>query len=112
MRAAFAAAGPVDVIIHLVHAIGQPGVFAIAITPPPRTSPKPRRMPASAASCTSAGVAPDDDIVRYHLAGRAEVADALTMDGGPDVVSLGAAVMIGVGRHRSRWSATSATGCC
>ena len=96
VRAAFAAAGPVDVIYYLVHAIGQPGFRD--------------RDNAAAANVAEAakdagvgrivylgGFVPDDDILSDHLAGRAEVADALTVDGGPDVVWLGAAVIIGAG---------------
>ena len=96
VRAAFAAAGPVDVIYYLVHAIGQPGFRD--------------RDNAAAANVAEAakdagvgrivylgGFVPDDDILSDHLAGRAEVADALTVDGGPEVVWLGAAVIIGAG---------------
>ena len=96
VRAAFAAAGPVDVIYYLVHAIGQPGFRD--------------RDNAAAANVAQAakdagvgrivylgGFVPDDDILSDHLAGRAEVADALTVDGGPEVVWLGAAVIIGAG---------------
>ena len=96
VRAAFAAAGPVDVIYYLVHAIGQPGFRD--------------RDNAAAANVAQAakdagvgrivylgGFVPDDDILSDHLAGRAEVADALTVDDGPEVVWLGAAVIIGAG---------------
>ena len=96
VRAAFAAAGPVDVIYYLVHAIGQPGFRD--------------RDNAAAANVAEAakdagvgrivylgGFVPDGDILSDHLAGRAEVADALTVDGGPEVVWLGAAVIIGAG---------------
>lgn len=74
---------PVDVIYYLVHAIGQPGFR--------------ERDNAAAANVAEAakdagvgrivylgGFIPDDDILSEHLAGRAEVADALTVDGGPE----------------------------
>jgi uncharacterized protein YbjT (DUF2867 family) len=95
-RAALAAAGPVDVIYYLVHAIGQPG-FRDA-----------DRAAAGnvAAAAKDAGVGrivylggfvPSDEALSEHLASRAEVAEALTIDGGPEVVWLGAAVIFGAG---------------
>ena len=51
VRAAFAAAGPVDVIYYLVHAIGQPG-FRDRDNAAAANVAEPRRMPASAALCT------------------------------------------------------------
>jgi uncharacterized protein YbjT (DUF2867 family) len=95
-RAALVAAGPVDVIYYLVHAIGQPG-FRDA-----------DRAAAGnvAAAAKDAGVrrvvylggfVPSDEGLSEHLASRAEVAEALTIDGGPEVVWLGAAVIFGAG---------------
>ncbi|HRD13380.1 MAG TPA: NAD-dependent epimerase, partial [Mycobacterium sp.] len=43
------------------------------------------------------GFVPDGDTLSEHLAGRAEVADALSVEGGPELVWLGAAVIIGAG---------------
>ena len=43
------------------------------------------------------GFVPDDDELSEHLTSRAEVAHALSVDGGPDVVWLGAAMIIGSG---------------
>jgi uncharacterized protein YbjT (DUF2867 family) len=98
VRAAFAAAGPVDVVYYLVHAIGQPG-FRDA-----------DRVAAGnlAAAATDAAVRrivylggfvpdPDDGELSEHLTSRAEVAQALTVDGGPEVVWLGAALIFGAG---------------
>ena len=96
VRAGLAAAGPIDVIYYLVHAIGQPG-FRDA-----------DRAAAGnvAAAAKDAGVGrivylggfvPSDEGLSEHLASRAEVAEALTIDGGPDVVWLGAAVIFGAG---------------
>ena len=96
---AFAAAGQVDVVYYLVHAIGQPG-FRDA-----------DRAAAGnvAAAAKGAGVQrivylggfvpddPDDGALSEHLTSRAEVAQALTIDGGPEVVWLGAALIFGAG---------------
>jgi uncharacterized protein YbjT (DUF2867 family) len=98
-RAAFAGAGPIDVVYYLVHAIGQPGF---------------RDADRSAAGNVAAAakdanvrrivylggfvpVDPDDGELSEHLTSRAEVAEALTVDGGPELVWLGAAVIFGAG---------------
>ncbi|GFG74985.1 NAD(P)H-binding protein [Mycobacterium botniense] len=95
-RAALTAAGPADVLYYLVHGIGQPG-FRDA---------DPKAAANVAAAAKDAGVrrivylggfTPDDDNLSEHLASRAEVAAALTVDGGPEVVWLGAAMIIGSG---------------
>ena len=99
VRGAFDAAGPVDVVYYLVHAIGQPG-FRDA-----------DRAAAGniAAAAKDAAVRrivylggfvpddPDDGALSEHLTSRAEVAQALTIDGGPEVVWLGAALIFGAG---------------
>jgi uncharacterized protein YbjT (DUF2867 family) len=93
---AFAEAGPIDVVYYLVHGIGQPD-FREADN---------RAAAAVAAAAKTAGVrrivylggfVPDGDELSEHLASRAEVAEALTVPGGPDVVWLGAAMIIGAG---------------
>ncbi|WNG86343.1 NAD(P)H-binding protein [Mycobacterium sp. ITM-2016-00317] len=93
---AFTDAGPVDVLYYLVHGIGQPG-FREADN---------RAAANVAVAAKAAGVrrivylggfVPDGDVLSEHLASRAEVAAALTIDGGPDVVWLGAAIIIGAG---------------
>ena len=95
-HAGLAAAGPVDVVYYLVHAIGQPD-FRDA-----------DRAAAGnvAAAAKDAGVGrivylggfvPSDEKLSEHLASRAEVAEALTIEGGPEVVWLGAAVIFGAG---------------
>lgn len=93
---AFGVAGPIDVVYYLVHGIGQPGfrdADNLAATNVAR-------------SATAAGVkrivylggfVPDDGELSEHLASRAEVAEALTIDGGPEVVWLGAAIILGAG---------------
>jgi uncharacterized protein YbjT (DUF2867 family) len=96
VRQAFTDAGPVEVVYYLVHGIGQPG-FREADN----------RAAANVAAVAKAagvrrivylgGFVPDGDSLSEHLASRAEVAAALTIDGGPDVVWLGAAIIIGAG---------------
>lgn len=98
-RQAFAEAGPVDVVYYLVHGIGQPG-FREADN---------RAAANVAAAAKAAGVrrivylggfvpdGPDGGLLSEHLASRAEVAHALQVDGGPDLVWLGAAIVLGAG---------------
>lgn len=95
-RAVFANCGPIDVVYYLVHAIGQPG-FRDAD----------RAAAANlAAAAKDAGVGrivylggfvPADQHLSEHLASRAEVAEALSIPGGPELVWLGAAMIIGAG---------------
>jgi uncharacterized protein YbjT (DUF2867 family) len=100
VRAAFAscedAAGSVDVIYYLVHAIGQ------------RDFRDADRAAAAnvAAAARDAGVrrivylggfVPAGEALSEHLTSRAEVADALTIEDGPELVWLGEAMIIGAG---------------
>jgi uncharacterized protein YbjT (DUF2867 family) len=98
-HAAFAAAGGVDVVYYLVHAIGQPD-FRDAD----------RAAAANvAAAAKDAGVRrivylggfvpedPADGDLSEHLTSRAEVAEALSVEGGPELVWLGAALIFGAG---------------
>jgi uncharacterized protein YbjT (DUF2867 family) len=94
--AAFAEAGRLDVVYYLVHGIGEPD-FRDADN----------RAAANVANAAKAagvrrivylgGFVPDDDELSEHLASRAEVAHSLSVDGGADVVWLGAAMIIGSG---------------
>jgi uncharacterized protein YbjT (DUF2867 family) len=102
-EAAFAssgdAAGPIDVVYYLVHGIGQPGF---------READKAAAANVAAAA-RDAGVRrivylggfvpddPEDKALSEHLTSRAEVADALMVEDGPDLVWLGAAMIIGAG---------------
>jgi len=95
-KEAFTEAGPVDVVYYLVHGIGQPD-FRDADN---------RAAANVAAAARDAGVrrivylggfVPDGDELSEHLTSRAEVAHALTLDDGPEVVWLGAAMIIGAG---------------
>lgn len=95
-QAALDAAGPIDVVYYLVHAIGQP-----------RFRDADRASAANvAAAARDAGVrrivylggfVPSGEELSDHLASRAEVAEALTVPDGPELVWLGAAVIIGAG---------------
>jgi uncharacterized protein YbjT (DUF2867 family) len=95
-RTAFTEAGPIDVVYYLVHGIGQPDF---------RDADK-RAATNVAAAAREAGVrrivylggfVPDEEDLSEHLSSRAEVAHCLSIDGGPDVVWLGAAMIIGSG---------------
>ncbi|MGZ4528175.1 MAG: NAD(P)H-binding protein [Mycobacterium sp.] len=96
VRAAFDGSGPVDVVYYLVHAIGQPGFRDVDNAAAANL----------AAAARDAGVrrivylggfVPADEELSEHLAGRAEVAGALTVPDGPELVWLGAAIIIGAG---------------
>jgi uncharacterized protein YbjT (DUF2867 family) len=99
VHAAFTSAGRVDVVYYLVHAIGQPD-FRDAD----------RAAAANvAAAAKGAGVRrivylggfvpedPADGDLSEHLTSRAEVAEALSVAGGPELVWLGAALIFGAG---------------
>jgi uncharacterized protein YbjT (DUF2867 family) len=98
-RAAFAAAGPVDVVYYLVHAIGQPGFREADHTAAGNVAAATKD--ANVRRIVYLGgfvpVEPDDGELSEHLTSRAEVAEALTVDGGPELVWLGAAVIFGAG---------------
>lgn len=96
LKVAFATAGEVDVVYYLVHGIGQADYREAD-----------RKAAANmAAAAREAGVrrivylggfVPDDGALSEHLTSRAEVAEALTIDDGPELVWLGAAIIIGAG---------------
>ncbi|HEY2085154.1 MAG TPA: NAD(P)H-binding protein, partial [Mycobacterium sp.] len=98
-RAAFAGAGPIDVVYYLVHAIGQPGFRDADHAAAGNVAAAAKD--ANARRIVYLGgfvpVDPDDGELSEHLTSRAEVAEALTMDGGPELVWLGAAVIFGAG---------------
>ncbi len=96
VSAALSAAGAVDVLYYLVHGIGATD-FREADN---------RAAANVAAAAAAAGVGrivylggfvPDGDELSEHLASRAEVAEALHVPGGAEVVWLGAAMIIGAG---------------
>jgi uncharacterized protein YbjT (DUF2867 family) len=96
VKTAFADAGPIDVVYYLVHGIGQPGFrdndnrAAANVATAARDSGVGRIV-------YLGGFVPEGDDLSEHLTSRAEVADALSIDGGPEVVWLGAAMIIGAG---------------
>jgi uncharacterized protein YbjT (DUF2867 family) len=95
-QAALDAAGPVDVIYYLVHAIGQRDfrdadqVAAANVAAAARDAGVRRIV-------YLGGFVPADEALSEHLTSRAEVADALTVEDGPELVWLGAAMIIGAG---------------
>jgi uncharacterized protein YbjT (DUF2867 family) len=95
-KSAFAEAGPIDVMYYLVHGIGQPDFrhadnLAAANVANAAKEAGVRRI------VYLGGFVPDDHELSEHLMSRAEVAHALNVDGGADVVWLGAAMIIGAG---------------
>lgn len=89
-------AGPIDVVYYLVHAIGQPGF---------RDADRAAAANVGAAAKTAGvgrivylgGFVPSDEGLSEHLTSRAEVAAALSVEGGAEVVWLGAAIIVGAG---------------
>lgn len=88
--------GPVDVIYYLVHAIGQPG-FRDADREAASNVAEAAKNAGVRRIVYLGGFVPSEEKLSEHLASRAEVAEALTVDGGADVVWLGAAVIFGAG---------------
>lgn len=96
IRAAFGVAGPVDVVYYLVHGIGQPG-FRDADNRAAGHVAEGARDAGVKRIVYLGGFVPEDGELSEHLTSRAEVAEALSIDGGPEVVWLGAAMIIGAG---------------
>ncbi|WP_284225138.1 NAD(P)H-binding protein [Mycobacterium antarcticum] len=96
VASALIVAGPVDVLYYLVHGIGQSGyrdadnIAAANVARAAKDAGVQRIV-------YLGGFVPDAGELSEHLTSRAEVAEALTIDGGPDVVWLGAAIIIGAG---------------
>ena len=95
-RHALESTGPIDVLYYLVHGIGQPG-FREADNRAAANVANAAKNAGVRRIVYLGGFVPDDDNLSEHLSSRAEVADALSVDGGPDVVWLGAAIIIGAG---------------
>jgi uncharacterized protein YbjT (DUF2867 family) len=98
-RAAFAlcrdAAGPVDVVYYPVHGIGQPGFRDADRTAAANVAVAARH--AGVRRIVYLGGFVPQETLSQHLASRAEVAQALTVECGPELVWLGAAMIIGAG---------------
>jgi uncharacterized protein YbjT (DUF2867 family) len=95
-KQAFADAGPVDVLYYLVHGIGQPD-FRDADNRAAANVANAAKEAGVRRIVYLGGFVPDDEELSEHLTSRAEVAHALSVDGGADVVWLGAAMIIGSG---------------
>ena len=95
-RAAFAEAKPVDVVYYLVHGIGQPD-FRDADNAAAANVAEAAKEAGVGRIVYLGGFVPEEGDLSEHLTSRAEVAEALTIDGGPEVVWLGAAMIIGAG---------------
>ncbi len=95
-RKAFAQTGPIDVVYYLVHGIGEPG-FREADNRAAATVASEAKDAGVRRIVYLGGFVPADEDLSEHLTSRAEVAHSLSIDGGPDVVWLGAAMIIGAG---------------
>jgi uncharacterized protein YbjT (DUF2867 family) len=95
-KKSFADAGPIDVVYYLVHGIGQPD-FREADNRAAAIVANAAKEAGVGRIVYLGGFVPDDDELSEHLTSRAEVAHALSIEGGPDVVWLGAAMIIGSG---------------
>ena len=93
---AFAEAGPIDVVYDLVHGIGQPD-FRDADNAAATNVAEAAKAAGVRRIVYLGGFVPEDGELSEHLTSRAEVAAALSIDGGPEVVWLGAAMIIGAG---------------
>lgn len=96
VRAAFAESGGIDVVYYLVHAIGRPGFRGIDRAAAANLATAAREAGVRRIVYLG-GFVPADDVLSEHLASRAEVAEALTVPDGPELVWLGAAMIIGAG---------------
>ncbi|MDM4140237.1 MULTISPECIES: NAD(P)H-binding protein [Mycobacterium] len=96
LAAAFAGCGPVDVAYYLVHAIGQPD-FRDADKTAATNFAAAARDAGVGRIVYLGGFVPADEDLSEHLTSRAEVAEALTLPDGPELVWLGAAIIIGAG---------------
>src|SRR6195952_1986798 len=96
VSSALRVAGPIDVVYYLVHGIGQAD-FRNADNRAAGNVARAAKDAGVKRIVYLGGFVPDDDELSEHLTSRAEVAEALTIEGGPDVVWLGAAIIIGAG---------------
>ncbi len=96
VEAAFASAGPIETVYYLVHAIGQPD-FRDADNAAAANLASAARDAGVRRIVYLGGFVPADEDLSEHLTSRAEVAEALTVPDGPELVWLGAAIIIGAG---------------
>ena len=95
-RTAFAESGPIDVVYYLVHGIGQPD-FRDADNTAAANVAEAAKAAGVRRIVYLGGFVPEEGELSEHLTSRAEVAAALSIEGGPEVVWLGAAMIIGAG---------------
>ena len=95
-RSAFAETGPIDIVYYLVHGIGQPD-FRDADNAAAANVAEAAKEADVQRIVYLGGFVPEEGELSEHLTSRAEVAAALTIAGGPEVVWLGAAMIIGAG---------------
>lgn len=95
-QTAFAEAGPIDVVYYLVHGIGEPD-FRVADNAAAANVGDAAKAARVRRIVYLGGFVPEEGELSDHLTSRAEVAAALSVDGGPEVVWLGAAMIIGAG---------------
>jgi uncharacterized protein YbjT (DUF2867 family) len=95
-RVAFSTAGAVDVVYYLLHGIGQPS-FRDADNAAAANLAAAAKQAGVRRIVYLGGFVPTDNALSEHLAGRAEVAAALSVEGGPELVWLGAAMILGAG---------------
>ncbi|WP_045821105.1 NAD(P)H-binding protein [Williamsia herbipolensis] len=93
---AFGAIGHVDVVYYLVHAIGQSD-FRSTDNASARNVAEAARDAGVSRIVYLGGFVPDGEKLSEHLESRAEVADHLRVDDGPELVWLRAAVVVGAG---------------
>jgi uncharacterized protein YbjT (DUF2867 family) len=96
VASAFGVVGSVDVVYYLVHAIGQTD-FRNADNAAAENVARVAKDAGVKRIVYLGGFVPDDGDLSEHLISRAEVAQALTVEDGPDLVWLGAAIIIGAG---------------
>lgn len=88
--------GTIDALYYLVHGIGQAD-FADADRNAARHVAEAARDAAIPRIIYLGGFVPDDDELSDHLRGRAQVGEGLSIENGPELVWLRAAVILGAG---------------
>lgn len=96
VQAGLSAAGDVDVIYYLVHGIGEKNFRDIDRAAAENVAAGAREAGVGRIVYLG-GFVPDDEELSEHLESRAEVGKALDVSGGPELVWLKAAVVIGAG---------------
>lgn len=90
------AGGSIDVIYYLVHGIGQANFRDVDNTAATNVATAARDAGVRRIVYLG-GFVPEGEELSEHLASRAEVAQSLSIEGGPELVWLGAALIVGAG---------------